>query len=255
MTVTSIAIIRLKDGVQPEDPNTSAGTLLQGRVSEILTSPGAQRCYWGRAIESADLFYLLVDWNTLQDHVDFTTNRYGYLTKLNISGKTETDLSPLFNGAPTVYHVELTAFPPNAISKPMSPVAEIVTIYFPSNLSTESQHKIVSNTGKFRSVLADPGGCNASSGGWIMEEVEVPGQGNKGRAFVMIFGWDSIEAHTECVKTPRVQEHVHLIAELEGTTRWTVGLAAELFTRAAIEGASAQVEKRQLDLAQEIPEM
>jgi hypothetical protein len=74
MTVTSIAIVPLKPGDRPEDPNKTAGTLLQGRISDILKSPGAQRSYWGRAIEKPDLLYLLVDWDTLQHHIDFTKN-------------------------------------------------------------------------------------------------------------------------------------------------------------------------------------
>lgn len=82
MTVTSIAIIPLKHGERPEDSSTPAGTLLQGRVSEIVTSKGAQGCYWGRAVESPDLFYLLVDWDTLQHHVDFAKSRYAYAIRL-----------------------------------------------------------------------------------------------------------------------------------------------------------------------------
>lgn len=132
------------------------------------------------------------------------------------SGNNATDLSPLFDRAPIVYHAELTSVPANAISKPTSTVAEIVTIYFPSDIAKESQDKVASDTKKFREVLAGPGGCNASCGGWVLEEIDVPGKGTKGRAFVMMFGWDSIEAHNECVKTPRVQEHVHLIAGLSG---------------------------------------
>lgn len=77
MTVTSIAILSLKEGDQREDSNITAIALVQARVPDILASPGAQRCYWGRAVESEDLYYLLVDWATLQHHVDFVKNRYG----------------------------------------------------------------------------------------------------------------------------------------------------------------------------------
>jgi hypothetical protein len=71
MEVTSIAILPLKDGATPEENNTYSGKLLQARLAYILESAGAQRCYWGRGIEKPELLYLIVDWDTLQDHLDF----------------------------------------------------------------------------------------------------------------------------------------------------------------------------------------
>jgi hypothetical protein len=128
-----------------------------------------------------------------------------------------TDLSPLFRRAPVVYHAELTPEPTlGTLTQPQSPVTEVVTIYLPADLSQASQDKIASDTRKFREVLEVPGGCITSSGGWVLEEVGIPGQDKKGKAFIMMFGWDSIEAHTSFVKTAKVQEHVHLIAGLVG---------------------------------------
>ncbi|KEF58322.1 uncharacterized protein A1O9_06248 [Exophiala aquamarina CBS 119918] len=207
MTVTSIAIVPLSHGDRPEDVGTSASSLMQGRISDILKSPGAQRCYWGRAVEHPDLLYLLVDWDTLQHHVNFTNN----------PRDDATDLSPLFAGTPVIYHAELTPEPaPGILTKPQSPVTEVATIYFPVDLPELTQEKVVSDTKKFRAILDTPDGCIASSGGWVLEEVEIPGQDKKGKAFIMMFGWESIEAHNSFVKTPKVQEHVHLIAGLGG---------------------------------------
>lgn len=92
----------------------------------------------------------------------------------------------------------------------------MVTIYFPVDLPKASQEKITSNTREFRELLEVPGGCITSSGGWVLEEMVIPGQDKKGRAFQIMFGWDSIDAHNSFVKTPKIQEHVHLIAGLEG---------------------------------------
>lgn len=71
MEVTSFAILSLKPGKRPEDVDSAAGKVMQGRLSDILKAPGAQRCYWGLAIEHPDLLYLIVDWDTLQHHIDF----------------------------------------------------------------------------------------------------------------------------------------------------------------------------------------
>ena len=128
-----------------------------------------------------------------------------------------TDLSPLFSRAPTVYHAELTPFPPRrTLSKAYSPVTEVVTLYFSLDLAKASQDKIASDTRKFRDILAGPGGCNASAGGWVLEEVSIPGQEERGKAFIMMMGWDSVDAHNEFIKTPVVQEHEYLIMDIVG---------------------------------------
>lgn len=140
----------------------------------------------------------------------------GVLTLRALSRNDATsDLAQLCNGAPTVYHAALSPSPPRrTLSKAHSPVVEIVTISFPANLPQASQNTVTADIRKFRDVLESPGGCNASAGGWVLEDMLIPGSDEKGKAFVMMFGWDSVEAHSAFVKTPVVQEHVHLIAGL-----------------------------------------
>lgn len=125
------------------------------------------------------------------------------------------DLAQLCSGAPTVYHAAFSPFPPRrTLSKAHSPVVEIVTIYFPADLPQASQSRVMADIRKFRDVLEGPGGCNASAGGWVLEDMTIPGSDEKSKAFVMMFGWNSVEAHIAFVRTPLVQEHVHLIAGL-----------------------------------------
>lgn len=116
-----------------------------------------------------------------------------------------------------MYHAEFTPFPPRrTLNMAYSPVVEIVTVYFPANIPKTSQDKIASDIRKFRDVLEGPGGCNASAGGWVLEEVTTPGGEEKGKAYIMMLGWDSVEAHNEFIKTPIVQEHVYLMMDLPG---------------------------------------
>lgn len=76
MTITEIAILPFKDGERPEDANSAAGKLMQEQLSYIIKSKGVQRCYWGRATERPDVIYLLVDWDTVQDHTNFLRDLY-----------------------------------------------------------------------------------------------------------------------------------------------------------------------------------
>ncbi len=76
MTVTEIAILPFRDTERPEDTTSIAGELMQEQLSYVLKSAGAQRCYWGRAIELPDLIYLFVDWDTVEDHKKFLRDLY-----------------------------------------------------------------------------------------------------------------------------------------------------------------------------------
>ncbi|OQU95927.1 hypothetical protein CLAIMM_02082 [Cladophialophora immunda] len=207
MTVTSIAILHLKEGERPEDSNTTAGVLLQRRLSDILTAPGVQSCRWGRSIEHPDIMYLIVDWETLQNHIDFS----------NKPRDDATEISVLCYQPPRVHHAIFDPSPPRrSLSEPHSPVTEIVTICFPLHLCKQSQEKVSADTKEFRSILEGPNGCNGSAGGWILEEINPSGKEEKSKAFTMMFGWDSVEAHNDFMKKPHIQEHVHLIQGLPG---------------------------------------
>ncbi len=116
-----------------------------------------------------------------------------------------------------MFHAALKPFPPSqALSKTHSPITEIVTFYFAADFPEASHDKIASDTETFRNALEAPGGCNASAGGWVLEQIDLPnGQGN-GKAFVMVIGWDSVDAHTQFLQNPIVKKHVPLIMGLPG---------------------------------------
>lgn len=116
-----------------------------------------------------------------------------------------------------MYHAALAPFPPRqALSKVHSPITEIVTFYFAADFPEASHGKISSDTETFRKALAGPGGCNASAGGWVQEQVDLPNEQGKGKAFVMVIGWDSVDAHVAFLQDPVVQKHVPLIIGLPG---------------------------------------
>jgi hypothetical protein len=141
-----------------------------------------------------------------------------YITQLFTSRTADTpDLSNLFSRAPIMYHAALIPIhPSHVLSKVHSPVTEIVTFYFAADFPAASHDKISSDTKKFRAALEAPGGCNSSAGGWVLEQVDLPNGQGKGKAFVMVIGWDSVDAHTEFLEDPIVQKHVPLIIDLPG---------------------------------------
>jgi hypothetical protein len=126
-------------------------------------------------------------------------------------------LSKLFSRAPVTSQASLIPFPPRQVlSKVHSPVTEIVTFYFAADFPGPSHDKISSDTETFRNALKAPGGCNASAGGWVLDQVDLPNGQGKAKAFVMLIGWDSVDAHIKFLVDPIVQKYLPLIMGLPG---------------------------------------
>jgi len=69
--VTELAKLPLKAGTDVSDPNTTAGTVWQDTLNEVLSQDGAQRAYWGTQVESPNILMLYIDWQTLDAHKKF----------------------------------------------------------------------------------------------------------------------------------------------------------------------------------------
>ena len=69
---TEIAIFSLKEGQVPDDANSRAGQILRDTLDMLTEQKGFQRAYWGRELENPGTFRLFVDWDSVDDHINFT---------------------------------------------------------------------------------------------------------------------------------------------------------------------------------------
>ena len=69
---TEIAIFPLKDGKVPDDANSAAGQILKDTLSTLTEQKGFQRAYWGRETENGNILRLFVDWDSIDNHIEFT---------------------------------------------------------------------------------------------------------------------------------------------------------------------------------------
>lgn len=127
------------------------------------------------------------------------------------------DLSKISGGVPVMYHAAFAPpHPRQVLSKIHSPVTEIVTFYFAADFPEALHDKITSDTERFRTTLEAQDGCKASAAGWVLEQVDLPNAQGKGKAFLMVIGWNSVDAHNESLKDPVVQGLVPIIVGLPG---------------------------------------
>lgn len=69
---TEIAIFSLHDGKIPDDANSASGQVLKDTLDQLTEQKGFQRAYFGRELENPGTFRLFVDWDSVDDHIEFT---------------------------------------------------------------------------------------------------------------------------------------------------------------------------------------
>jgi len=113
-----------------------------------------------------------------------------------------------------MFHAHFTPHPPTeALSDHVSGATEILTAYFPSDYSEADQKTFDDNIRKLVAVVEKEAGTShkASAGGWVVEELEIPGTSEKGKAYQALIGWQSMEAHMEFRNNKTFQENIPLL--------------------------------------------
>lgn len=113
----------------------------------------------------------------------------------------------IVDGPLTMRHANLTPHPPTAALGTTSPVTEVLTCFF--------EREVDGFQSKFnqlvKAVADNSEGFKAASGGWVLEDVEY--EGKKGKAYVGLVGWESVEAHMSFRETQAFKDNIHLLRE------------------------------------------
>lgn len=127
---------------------------------------------------------MLIDWTTIEDHNAFTKTPQFQVFCANLASCVKMDEVKL-------YHVD---FRSSVIGPCNAPFTEVL-FYYMLQVSKEFESAwdtFISNT-----AASMPQGMHSTASGWIREEAEHEslGAGVKGRAFVALVGWESVEDH------------------------------------------------------------
>ena len=104
-------------------------------------------------------------------------------------------------------HANFTPHPPTAALGTASPVTEVLTCYF-DKVNDGFESKI---NQLIRAIADNSKDFKAASGGWVIEDVEY--KGKKGKAYVAVVGWESVEAHMSFRETRAFKDNIHLLRE------------------------------------------
>ncbi|CAG8959812.1 hypothetical protein HYFRA_00001720 [Hymenoscyphus fraxineus] len=194
--VTEIAYLTLKPGVDISG-STDAAKAWQEGLSVVKKQEGYQRSYYGRAMESPDLLLWFIDWDSYEAHINFT--------KSSVYESFANNLGALMEGF-HLHHVGLKPFPPTVLGK--APVIEFATFL-------DTQPQFLDNVGKFMNAVGMPEKCYGGAWGESVEtDVGKHEDGSvKGRAVVLVIGWESKEAHMQFRETEVFKGNIGLLRE------------------------------------------
>ena len=207
--VTSIVILPLKEGVDTQQLSIPASDLhrsMHNLMDTILAAPGVRTIYWSVEVENPSRLRLLAEWDRGHEHVMSQT----------IPADKSTQFGQYLSGEPVEYHVTFSS-PPDILGNEHTGATELLTVYFPADLSQELKddfHNRMVKLGEAIKSGAKPGQYTGSVGGWTVEK-EVPfhdGSG-EGLAYICLIGWESVEAHMDFRGTQAFKDNIGLLLD------------------------------------------
>ena len=119
----------------------------------------------------------------------------------------------LLAGPPSLYHAHLEPWPPAvALTSATPQVTEFVTVYFPTNYSPEDQKTFDDGIRKFGVVVEGSAqGFLGAVAGWVEEELDLPDSSEKAKAYILLIGWKSVQAHLDYRETQVFKDNIHYL--------------------------------------------
>lgn len=123
-----------------------------------------------------------------------------------------------------LFHVHLKPHPhQNILSDSAVGTTEIVTAYFPEDYSDSDRKTTEENIYKLLKALEDNAKTyHGVATGWAVEKIPIPGSDEKGTAFLMFLGWDSVQAHLDFRDHQAFKDNIHYLREAKDIKTMTV---------------------------------
>ncbi|KAE8449361.1 hypothetical protein EG329_008262 [Mollisiaceae sp. DMI_Dod_QoI] len=195
---TEIGYITLKPGVELEGSSASAQAW-HDSIATVSRQDGFQRLHYGLTIENPSLLILMIDWDSVEAHHKFqNTPEYSPFLK---------HLTTILDGV-HLHHFLPTPSPPSVLTS--APVIEFATFYKP-------QPDFESSLEKFTKEVGMPEGLVGFAYGETIEEIskhadQAEGkEDSKGKAVVLLGGWESVQAHMNFRETETFKKYIGLI--------------------------------------------
>jgi len=201
---TEVASLPMKEGQDTDDFSSASGQKFKELLDTVASQPGCQRIHYGRAVENPSMLNLFIDWDSIDAHKNFIASPQ-YTPFFAAIGS-------MLGGSPHLCHVHFDQSPSPALSGGSPIKTEFITVLFPKDYSSADQEKYHSDILEFRDKVAETAeGFLGAYGGWAEEELDDPKDSEKSKAYVMLIGWTSVEAHMKYRETQSFKDNIHLL--------------------------------------------
>lgn len=171
-----------------------------------MQQDGVQRLFYSTQHESPNVLTIFVDWDDLQNHIDFTKSRvYGPFMK---------NLGSILDGEAVLTHVTFNPNPPAAaLSGAGGAATECFLSYYDPAISDAEKQDVTGRVEKFLTHVQSTAGFRSVASGWQLEVSPVPGKSDKAKVFLVAIGWVSVDAHMKFRETDAFKNNISLIRE------------------------------------------
>ncbi|KAI1102794.1 hypothetical protein F4804DRAFT_252106 [Jackrogersella minutella] len=210
--VTELVVLPIKPDIGAEAVDEAMKT----NIATLLAQKGCERVRSSRVVEEPGKLRLFADWASLEAHEAFAADAAVYGPFLKRMG-------PLIDAASFTadnprrppFHVEFSPYPPKALDAVGSPVAEILQMFFPADISDELRAKTLATMTDFLGLAVADGITGENALGWSVER-DVLFQGQPCRVLVVVIGWTSVEAHAKVRGSEEFAKLIPILRNLEG---------------------------------------
>ncbi|KAK3111519.1 hypothetical protein LTR53_013152 [Teratosphaeriaceae sp. CCFEE 6253] len=194
MPTTEIAVLTLKADADINDPNNYAAAVANESFDTLWAVDGVQQVQFGTALENPKSFQLMVTWDSIANHEACRASAA-------FAPFVESQRRIMDGGLVSMMHVAFQ--PAAALAKILAaPITEIATAYFAGEAPTDYIETVV----ELDKALRDTEGYLGYAVGISHETVEK--EGVRGKAAVLVVGWQSVEAHMALRHQPSFMETV-----------------------------------------------
>ncbi|GKT49488.1 uncharacterized protein ColSpa_09669 [Colletotrichum spaethianum] len=212
MGVTEFSYFTVKPGATFPDKDGDYDWVTNLAVSQ----PGAGSIYYGNAIEKPDQSWCFLDWDSVEDHA-----KYRNTAAHDPIGESLGQYLDWTKGY--IKHIAPTPWPPTILAQ--APVVEVLTLFFPADLSEGAKTALSAQMDEFKAKALDTSpDFQGISHGWSVEnDVPVTDEpGKTGNMLAAFIGWPSVEAHHKFRETEAFKENIGLLRDMKDVVKLAV---------------------------------
>ncbi|KAK3077699.1 hypothetical protein LTS18_009539, partial [Coniosporium uncinatum] len=205
---TEVAFLPLIPGVDIDNEKSLDCKVWKDCLVTLSEQDGFIKSFYGRQVENKDMLQWMIVWRDVAAHMAFTKSEaYQPFVK---------HISTLLSGPAYLHHVHFRT-PFAAVAS--APVTEMLTMYFKPTISYAQQEEAEKAVDELvAAAQRHASGFKGAASGWAVELIKHESLVNeiheKGMAFLVALGWESVDAHMAFRETKEFKRYIEPLRDI-----------------------------------------